>query len=130
MIYSLAIYGAPYTHQASLSAYHFAQAALKSGHTIYRVFFYHDGVYNASNINIVPQNEHDIPKLWADLATANNIDLIVCIAAALRRGIVNEDEAKRYELPTSNVRKPFVLSGLGQLVEAGIQSDRLITFGA
>jgi len=43
---------------------------------------------------------------------------VVCIAAALRRGIKE-----------SNLAEGFRISGLGQLVEAGIQADRLVVFG-
>jgi tRNA 2-thiouridine synthesizing protein D len=48
----------------------------------------------------------------------------------LRRGIINATEAERYEKQGHNLTDEFVLSGLGQLVEAGLESDRLITFGA
>jgi tRNA 2-thiouridine synthesizing protein D len=43
---------------------------------------------------------------------------VVCVAAALRRGIKDELLAPG-----------FRISGLGQLVEAGIQGDRLVVFG-
>jgi tRNA 2-thiouridine synthesizing protein D len=52
------------------------------------------------------------------------------VAAAQRRGIVDEDEAKRHgkDAPTSCA--PVSASPvLGQLIEAGIQSDRLVVFG-
>ena len=38
----------PYNHQASDTAYKFAKAAMKKGHRIDAVFFYNDGVNNAS----------------------------------------------------------------------------------
>ena len=38
----------PYNHQASDTAYKFAKAAIKKGHRIDAVFFYNDGVNNAS----------------------------------------------------------------------------------
>ncbi len=43
---------------------------------------------------------------------------MVCVAAALRRGIKDETLAPG-----------FRISGLGQLVEAGIEGDRLVVFG-
>ena len=55
---------------------------------------------------------------WAKLAEEHKVDLVVCVAAALRRGIKDE-----------NLAAGFRISGLGQLVEAGIQADRLVTFG-
>jgi len=38
----------PYNHQASDTAYKFAEAAIKKGHTIDAVFFYNDGVGNVT----------------------------------------------------------------------------------
>ena len=40
------------------------------------------------------------------------------------------EELARHEKPASNVHPAFEISGLGQLVDAHINSDRLVTFGA
>ncbi len=129
MIFSLAIYAAPYSSQASYSAYQFAQALLQAGHHLHRIFFYHDGVHNASSLSAPPQDEINLSSSWQTLALTHNIDMVVCVAAALRRGILNEEESSRYEKPAYNLAEPFTISGLGQLVEAAVISDRLITFG-
>jgi tRNA 2-thiouridine synthesizing protein D len=129
MIFSLAIYSAPYSSQASSSAYHFAKALLAEGHQLSRVFFYGDGVHTASSLTAPPQDETNLTENWQILACQHQIDLVVCIAAALKRGLLNEEEAVRYEKSASNLAKGFILSGLGQLVDATISSDRLITFG-
>ena len=130
MKFSLAIYGAPYSSQAPATAFQFAKALLARGHQLYRVFFYMDGVQNASGLATPPQDEKNLPSTWAKLIQDNDIDAVVCIAAALRRGVLNDTEASRYEKPGHNLHPSFELSGLGQLIEAGIESDRLITFGA
>lgn len=119
----------PYTHQASDSAYQFTKAALAKGHEIFRVFFYHDGVNNGTRLTVPPQDERNIQKNWTELAEAHDLDLVVCIAAAQRRGILDEDEAKRQGKDTHNIAPGFRISGLGQLIEAGIQADRLVAFG-
>lgn len=129
MIFSLAVYSAPYSSQASYSAYQFAVAALNQGHHLHRIFFYQDGVHHATNLAAPPQDEFNVQQAWQRLAKAHKLDLIVCIAAALRRGIVDEGEAKRYNKPSHNLAQEFTLSGLGQLVEAAVMSDRLISFG-
>ena len=36
---------------------------------------------------------------------------------------------KRHGKDANNIAPGFHISGLGQLIEAGIESDRLITFG-
>ena len=129
MIFSLAVYSAPYSSQASYSAYQFAVAALNQGHGLHRVFFYQDGVHNATNLAAPPQDEFNLQQAWQQLAQHHNLDLVVCIAAALRRGILDENEAKRYKKPSHNLAQDFTISGLGQLVEAAVISDRLISFG-
>lgn len=130
MIFSLAIYSAPYSSQASYSAYQFAQALLQQEHQLHRIFFYQDGVYNASSLCAPPQDETNLTAAWATLATKYRIDMVVCVAAALRRGILDKEEAERYSKPANNLASPFSISGLGQLLEAAVVSDRLITFGA
>jgi tRNA 2-thiouridine synthesizing protein D len=120
----------PYQHQASDSAYQFAKAALAKGHEIFRVFFYHDGVNNATRLAVPPQDDRNIMQLWSDLAKEHKLDLVVCIAAAQRRGLLDEDEMKRQGKDANNIIEGFRISGLGQLIEAGIECDRLVVFGA
>jgi tRNA 2-thiouridine synthesizing protein D len=119
----------PYTHQASDTALHFTRAALEAGHEIERVFFYHDGVNNATRLTVPPQDDRNLQKEWSELGTAHGLDMVVCIAAAQRRGILDENEAKRQGKDADNIAEGFRISGLGQLIDAGIQADRLVTFG-
>ncbi|MGB0722613.1 MAG: sulfurtransferase complex subunit TusD [Gammaproteobacteria bacterium] len=129
MKFTIQINEGPYQHQSADSAYQFAKAALEAGHEIFRVFFYHDGVNNASRLGIPPQDDRNVTQLWAELANENNLDLVVCVAAAQRRGLLDENEATRAGKDASNIQEPFRISGLGQLIEGGIQSDRLVVFG-
>ncbi len=129
MKFSIMISEGPYTHQASDSAYQFMKAALEKGHEIYRVFFYHDGVNNGTRLTTPPQDDRNIVTRWSELGAKHGLDLVVCVAAAQRRGIADEDESKRNGKDADNLAPGFRISGLGQLIEAGIQSDRLITFG-
>ncbi len=119
----------PYNHQASDSAYQFTKAALEKGHEIFRVFFYHDGVYNGTRLGVPPQDDRNITQLWQELAEQHDLDLVVCVAAAQRRGILDPDEAKRHGKDADNIAPRFRISGLGQLIEAGIKADRLVVFG-
>ncbi|MGI9318075.1 MAG: sulfurtransferase complex subunit TusD [bacterium] len=129
MKFSVVVNEGPYTHQASDSAYFFTQAALAQGHEVMRVFFYHDGVNNGTRLTTPPQDDRNITNRWSELANQHDLDLVVCVAAAQRRGIVDQDEQKRNSKDTNNIADGFRISGLGQLIEAGIQSDRLIAFG-
>jgi len=129
MKFAIQVNEGPYQHQASDSAYHFTKAALAKGHEIYRVFFYHDGVNNGTRLATPPQDDRNITKRWGELAETHGLDLVLCVAAAQRRGIADRDEAKRHGKDADNVAPGFHISGLGQLVEAAIQSDRLMVFG-
>ncbi len=119
----------PYQHQSADSAIQFTKAALEKGHEVYRVFFYHDGVNNGTRFAVPPQDDRNITHEWSSLAKEHGLDLVVCIAAAQRRGILDENEAKRQGKDGDNIAEGFRISGLGQLIEAGIQSDRLVIFG-
>ena len=125
----ITVYGAPYSSQSGLSALNYAEAALKLGQEILRVFFYHDGVYAASNLVAAPQDETDINQRWQNLAQDHDIELIACIASCLRRGILDQTEADRYDKPAANISPGFEISGLGQLIDASINADRIVTFG-
>ena len=129
MKFAIVVNEGPYTHQASDTAFQFVSAALAKGHEIVRVFFYHDGVNNGTKMAVPPQDDRHIPNNWAQLGKTNDLDLVLCIAAAQRRGILDEKEAKRQGKDANNVIDGFRISGLGQLIEAGIQADRMITFG-
>ena len=119
----------PYQHQSADSAIQFTKAALEKGHEVMRVFFYHDGVNNGTRYAVPPQDDRNITEQWTALAKAHDLDLVVCIAAAQRRGILDENEAKRQGKDGDNIAEGFRISGLGQLIEAGIQSERMVIFG-
>ncbi|WP_027856082.1 sulfurtransferase complex subunit TusD [Marinobacterium jannaschii] len=129
MIFSIVIQSAPYSRQAAESALRFAQALLDAGHSIHRVFFYADGVQCGNNLASPPQDEINLPQHWQQLASEHQLDLVVCIAAAVKRGVLDQNEAGRYEKSGHNLADGFELSGLGQLAEATLVSDRVITFG-
>ena len=129
MNYTLAIYGAPQSSQAPATALAFAKAVLARGHQIHRLFFYLDGVHCATALTTPPQDEPNLPQQWQEFITANKLDAVVCIAAALRRGVIDAAEAERYGRPGHNMSEAFDLSGLGQLIESIAESDRLVSFG-
>jgi len=126
---SIQVSEGPYNHEASVTAINYVKAAVEAGHEIFRVFFYHDGVNNGTKFASPPQDDINIQKTWSELAAAHNIDLVVCVAAAQRRGIVDQGEMERNGKDGLNIMDGFRISGLGQLIEAGIESDRLVTFG-
>ena len=129
MKFTIMVNEGPYQHQSSDSALNFSRAVLAQGHEIKRVFFYHDGVNNGSRLSVPPIDDRHVQREWSELSMKHNLDLIICIASAQRRGLVDGTEAKRHGLNADNIIDGFRISGLGQLIEGSIESDRTIVFG-
>jgi tRNA 2-thiouridine synthesizing protein D len=128
MKFAIALFAPPHA-PSSRRALRFAQAVLASGHEIVRLFFYQDGVHSASSNVVSPQDELDLTGEWRDFVRTEQLDGVVCIAAALRRGVLDAQEAQRYAVGSANLQAPWELSGLGQLHEATQLADRLVCFG-
>lgn len=128
MRYALLVLGGPYTHQAAHSALRFAHAAIARGHRVDTVFFYHDGVYNASHLAAPPQDEPHLVDAWRALHREHGTALQVCVAAALRRGVLDASEAERHGKMGASLESPFELTGLGQLLDVERTHERLLTF--
>jgi tRNA 2-thiouridine synthesizing protein D len=128
MKFAIQINSSPYHSNAGLTAYQFIRAALLEQHEIVRVFFYHDGVYHACKYATPPDDEIQLVKRWSKLAGDYSIDLVVCISAAQRRGLLHSDEAHRQGKQDNDVADGFRIAGLGQLVEATLSADRFIVF--
>ncbi|MDO6545436.1 sulfurtransferase complex subunit TusD [Photobacterium sanguinicancri] len=126
--YVLVVDGPAYGSQAARSAYQFALALLEAGHQLSRIFFYQDGVYNGSVLTAPASDEFDLVSAWQALAKQHNIELQTCVAAALRRGIVGEQEATLNALPSQNLAEGFEQAGLGGLAESLLTADRVIQF--
>jgi len=77
----------------------------------------------------VPRDEFDLPAAWQTLLRDYRINAVVCVAAAVRRGILDADEAARLDIDSPTLAPGFVLGGLGELIEACEQADRVVTFG-
>lgn len=129
MLYSLLVMSSPASGQTAMTAARFAQAVLTRGHSIRRVFFLDAGTVNGSSSAVFPQDEADRLEPWVTLAEQHEVELVLCIASALRYGVLDKTEAERYERSACNAHPAFSISGLGQLVEAAAEADRVITFG-
>jgi tRNA 2-thiouridine synthesizing protein D len=126
--YAILVNSPPVARQGSYSAYEFCKAALSKGHQVKQVFFYQDGIYNANSLICMPQDEVNISQLWQELAQEHAVELIICVAAAQRRGVIDATEAKNYHKTSANLAKYFRVAGLGELIEASTTCDRFITF--
>ncbi|WP_262966782.1 sulfurtransferase complex subunit TusD [Methylobacter psychrophilus] len=129
MKFAVQVNTSPYQSNSGHSAYQFIEAALLQGHEVFRVFFYHDGVYQAFKHTTPPDDELQFTAQWSELARRYPVDLVICISAAQRRGLLGMDEARRQGKQDNDLADGFRISGLGQLVEATLEADRFIVFG-
>ena len=129
MRFAIVVTGPAYGTQQASSAFQFAQALIAEGHELSCVFFYREGVYNANQLTSPASDEFDLVRGWQQLNAQHGVALNICVAAALRRGIVvDETEAGRLGLASSNLQSGFTLSGLGALAEASLTCDRVVQF--
>lgn len=126
--YTLLVLSPP-TSLINQRAREFALGLISAGHQIERVFFHDDGANTGLGTTVYPQDETNPVEEWASFGRDNGVELIVCVASALKRGVLNQSEAQRYRQITPTLHPDFEIGGLGLLVDAGSRCDRLITFG-
>lgn len=129
MKYAIQINASPYHSTSGETAYQFIKSALEMGHEVVRVFFYQEGVYHAFRTMAPPEDEVQIVARWSALAREYNVDFVVCISAAQRRGLLETNEAKRQGKKECDLAKGFRVAGLSLWVEAMLIADRFIEFG-
>ena len=123
------MYAAPYSSEAAATAFNFTKTLLDQGHELYRLFFFGDGVNNANRLAVVAQDEVNLQQRWDQLITTHRLDAVVCVSSAIRRGLLDSQESERYELDAISVYGSSEIAGLGQLIDAVINSDRVVNFG-
>ncbi|MRS91470.1 sulfurtransferase complex subunit TusD [Enterobacteriaceae bacterium RIT714] len=128
MRFALMVTGPAYGTQQASSALQFAEALLAAGHQLTSVFFYREGVYNANQLTSPASDEYDLVRGWQALNDKYGVELHICVAAALRRGVTDKTEAERLGLAAANLQPGFSLSGLGALAQAALTCDRMVQF--
>ena len=129
MKYAIQINASPYSSNAGWVAYQFILAALQANHQILQVFFYQEGIQHAMRYALPPNDEINLPQQWSALAREQGVDLVVCISAAQRRGLLCRDEALRQGAEDDDVADGFRIAGLGQWLQATLNADRCMVFG-
>ncbi|MFM5465549.1 sulfurtransferase complex subunit TusD [Aeromonas simiae] len=128
LTFAILVTAPPYGIERAHSAYRFARQVLEQGHRISHLFFYGDGVANANFLHAPASDEVDLVQRWRELAEGEGLCLDVCVAAAMRRGVIDAGEAQAQGKAQHNLAAPFVMSGLGQLAEAALEADRFVQF--
>ena len=120
---SILVQGSPTSTRACHSALDFAASVADSEHHLFRVFFYQEAVNIGAKHFDTPLDEPNLQTKWLKLSQQHDIELVLCVSAAQRRGISQAGDH-------DTVADGFVVSGLGQLIEAMLESDRLVSFTA
>ncbi len=128
MRFAIVVTGPAYGTQQASSAFQFAQALIAEGHELSSVFFYREGVYNANQLTSPASDEFDLVRGWQQLNAQHGVALNICVAAALRRGIVDETKQEGWGWLRQTFQPGFTLSGLGALAEASLTCDRVVQF--
>ena len=114
--------------QGGHSALKFARALLESGQIISQVFFYQNGIYASNALNCPASDEFNLLEQWQLLHQDHQVELITCVAASLRRGVLDNELAKQQQLTSDNLASGFRLGGLGEFVTISAAADKLIQF--
>lgn len=91
-------------------------------------FFHREGVLNGNLLSAPASDEFDLVRSWQRMAADHQVALNVCVAAALRRGVIDETEAHNQGHGQTNLQPGFHLTGLGSLAEASLTCDRMVQF--
>lgn len=128
MHFALMVTGPAYGTQQASSAFQFAHAVISEGHSLDSIFFYREGIYNANQQTSPASDEFDLVRGWQRLHQQHRVVLHICMAAALRRGVVDDQHAALQGFPAANLQPGFILSGLGTLAQAALTCDRMVQF--
>ena len=126
--FTLILTQAPLAGVSHYLALDFARALLAAGHSLRNVFFYQEACYVALNGQTPIQGQEPLLHAWQSLAQKTNTQLQVCIANAIRRGLLDAKEAERYQQPSPTLAAGFTLVGLGEMAESCQEADRVIQF--
>jgi tRNA 2-thiouridine synthesizing protein D len=126
--FTLLVTSAPFSQQNAYSAYRFALAAVQSQHSINGIFFYQSGALNGSSLQITPSDEFGLYAAWIKISKQYQVPLMVCVSAAIKRGVTTAEDAQESDNPHFSLTAPFESVGLGELALLISGSDRLIQF--
>ena len=129
MQYTLLVLSSPADGQCLLTAARFTDALLRAGHTLDTIFFSDAATAVGLCSLAMPQDEVSAQKEWQTLGAEHGLNLVLCIASAMQRGVVDTDGVWGDGPGASTVAEGFSIGGLGQLVAATHAADRVLTFG-
>lgn len=109
MKFALVVLGAPDSGLCHFRAQEFAKALETDNIALQRVFFYGEGVLAAASDN------PECISTWSEIAATQGCGLVLCSASAETHNVLTPPDA-------------FTIMGLGALMEAGHDCDRIVSF--
>lgn len=129
MQYTFLALSSPSDGQCLLTAARVAQALIRKGHQLDTVFFSDAATAIGLATLSMPQDEFAVQHLWQSLADEHGVELVLCVASAMQRGVLGEAEVPSGSELHPSLAEGFRIGGLGQLVAATHAADRVLTFG-
>jgi len=128
MKFNILVTGGLYSTQSAFSAWRFCQASIDAGHSVSQVFFYQDAVSQATALSEPMADEFNAVERWVTFADQTACELVVCVSAGERRGVIGQHQAVEFEKSSANLHPAFRVEGLGVLHDATLAADRTVTF--
>ena len=112
------ITASPQNSQSHLTAIRYLNSLINRKESVSCIFFYQDAVAVANIFNQPPSDEPELLKAWRKFAKTSKVELMTCVAASFRRGVIDKEEASNRGINSANLSEHFSLAGLGQLSAA------------
>ncbi|NQZ09471.1 MAG: sulfurtransferase complex subunit TusD [Algicola sp.] len=126
------VHSSNYACQSSRSALKYAESVVNNGHDLKAIFFYQEGVCHANTLSSIPTDELDTTTGFKQLNADHNIPLLLCVTAADKRGIIDDqqalEQAQELKQAHGNVDPAFTIAGLGEMATIAAVTDRLVQF--
>lgn len=115
--YILTLHASPWSFQSVNTACDFAEAVIKRGKEVKALFLYQDAVLSGHTELDMPSDELNGQSKLLELHNKYGIKLLLCVTAASKRGLHND-----------NVAKGFTIGGLAEYAELTTSTDKVIQF--
>ena len=129
MLYTLLITASLSNISAHRRALMFADALLHQEHSIHTIFFYGEGAGIGLSTRDVNSTLYRTNLNWCSISEKGKTKLILCVSSALTQGVLDKTTSLHSKDFQENIATGFETGGLGSLVDAVANSDRLMSFG-
>lgn len=113
----LSLHASPWSKQSVITACQFATTAIQRGNKVRAIFLYQDAVLNAHSKLDISSDELNGQKPLVKLHEQFGVPLLLCVTAAAKRGLENED-----------CHPAFRVAGLAEFAELSTESDKVVQF--